>query len=92
MEIATELSLPTGPPSAADWVAVGVAAALETRVTAAAVVATATVAVCHAYTELLSPSGQQTIRTRRTRGAQREAALQQGVEVPVNGRRWRDER
>ena len=41
MAIAAELLSLTGPPSAADWSAVGVAAALETRVTAAAAAAAA---------------------------------------------------
>ena len=44
MMIAAELSSPTGPPSAADWEAAWVAAALEMSVTAtaAAVIAAAT--------------------------------------------------
>ena len=41
MAIAAESSSPTGPPSAADWVAAGVAAASETSVTAATIVASA---------------------------------------------------
>jgi hypothetical protein len=45
MTIATYSSPPTVLPPAADWVAVGVAAASETCVTAAAVVASAPVAV-----------------------------------------------
>ena len=92
MAIAAESSSPTGPPSAADWVAIGVAAASEMSVTAAAVVASAAVAVCHASAESSSPSGRRTIRTRGTRGARQEAASRQEVEVPVNGRRRRDER
>ena len=44
MTIAADSSSPTGPPSAADWVAIGVAAASETSVTVAAVVASAPVA------------------------------------------------
>jgi hypothetical protein len=43
--IAAEPSSPSGPPSAADWAAVSVAAASETSVTASAVVASAAVAV-----------------------------------------------
>jgi hypothetical protein len=43
MAIAAELSLPSGPLSAADWAAVSVAAASETSVTASAIVASATV-------------------------------------------------
>ena len=57
MAIAAELSSPTSLPSAADWVAVGVAGALKMSVTAAAVVASALVAVCHASAESFSPSG-----------------------------------
>ncbi len=45
MAIAAEPSLPSGPPSAADWAAVSVAAALATSVTAATVVASAAVAI-----------------------------------------------
>jgi hypothetical protein len=45
MAIAAEPSSPSGPPSAADWAAVSVAAASETSVTASAVVASAAVAV-----------------------------------------------
>ena len=89
MAIAADSSSPTGLPLAADWVAAGVAAASETSVTAAAIVASATVAVCNASAESLSPSGQRAIRTR---GAQREEASQQEVEAPVNRRRQRDER
>ena len=44
MAIAADSSPPTGLPSAADWVAAGVAAASETSVTAATVVASAPVA------------------------------------------------
>jgi hypothetical protein len=69
MTIAAESSSPSGQPSAADWVAADVAAASETS-TAAAVVASAAVTVYHVSAELLSPSGQRTIRTRGTRGAQ----------------------
>ena len=54
MTIATDSSLPTGPPSAADWVAVGVAAASETSVTAAAVVASAPVAVVAAADSIIT--------------------------------------
>ena len=84
MAIAAESSSPTGLPLAAYWVAVGVAAALETSVNAAAVVA-----VCHASTESSSPSGRRAIRTR---GARREAVSRQDVEAPVSGRCRRDER
>ena len=91
MAIATESSLPSGLQSAADWVAAGVAAALEMSTTATVVVS-ASVTVCHASAESLSPSGQQTIWTRGMRGAQREAASRQEVEAPVNGRRWHDKR
>jgi hypothetical protein len=45
MAIAAKLLSPSGPPSAAEWAAVSIAAASETRVNAAAVVASATVAV-----------------------------------------------
>jgi hypothetical protein len=90
MAIAAESSLPYGLPSVADWVATGIAAALEAS-TAAAVVASA-VAVCHASAESSSPSGRRTNWTRGTRGARREAASQQEVEAPVNGRRQRDRR
>ena len=45
MAIAAEPSLPSGPPLAADWVAISVAEALETRVNASAVVASAAVAI-----------------------------------------------
>ncbi len=48
MAIAADSSSLTGPPSAADWVAVGVAAELETSITAATVVASTAVAICHA--------------------------------------------
>ena len=89
MAIAADLSLLTSSPSAAYWVAVGVAAALETSITAPAVVASAAAAVCHASAESSSSSGRGTIRTR---GAQREAVSQQEVEVPVNRRRWHDNR
>jgi hypothetical protein len=41
MAIATELLMPTGPPSAADWVAAYIAAASEMSVTAAAAIAAA---------------------------------------------------
>jgi hypothetical protein len=88
MAIAPESLLPTGLPSAADWVAVGVTAALEMIVTAAAAIASAAIAVCHASAESSSPSGQRTIRTRGTRGAQREAASRQKVEEPMNGKHW----
>jgi hypothetical protein len=43
--IAAEPSLPSGPSLATDWAAIGVAAALETSITASAVVASATVPV-----------------------------------------------
>ena len=89
MAIAADSSSPTGLLSATDWVTAGVAAASETSVTAATVVASAAVAICHASAELSSPSGRRAIRTR---GAQREAALRQEVEALVNGRRWRDKR
>jgi hypothetical protein len=45
MAIAAKPLSPSGPPLAADWVAVSVAAALETRVDAAAVVASAAITV-----------------------------------------------
>jgi hypothetical protein len=45
MAIAAEPSSQSGPPSAADWAAVSVAAASETSVTASAIIASATVAV-----------------------------------------------
>jgi hypothetical protein len=45
MAIATKPSSPSGLPLAADWVAVSVTAALETRVDAVTVIASATVAV-----------------------------------------------
>jgi hypothetical protein len=45
MVIATEPSLPSAPPSAADWVAISIAAALESSITAAAVVASAAVTI-----------------------------------------------
>ena len=91
MVIAADLLLPSGLPLAADWMAAGVAAASEISTTAA-IVASVTVAVCHASAELSSPSGQRTIRTRGTREAQQEVVSQQEVEAPVNGRRWCDER
>jgi hypothetical protein len=45
MAITAEPSLPSGPPSAADWAAVSVAAAMETSVTASAVIASAPIAI-----------------------------------------------
>ncbi len=45
MAIAVEPSSPSGPPPAADWAAVSIAAASETSVTASAIIASATVAV-----------------------------------------------
>jgi hypothetical protein len=45
MAIAAKLSSPSGPPSAADWAAVSIAAALETRVDATVVIASAAVAI-----------------------------------------------
>jgi hypothetical protein len=45
MAIAAEPLLPSGPPLAADWAAVSIAAALETKVTAATVVAAAAIAI-----------------------------------------------
>jgi hypothetical protein len=45
MAIAAEPSSPSGPPLATDWVAVSIAAALETSVTASALVASATVTI-----------------------------------------------
>ncbi len=45
MAIAAKPSSPSGPPSAADWAAVSIAAASETSVDAATVVASAAVAV-----------------------------------------------
>jgi hypothetical protein len=44
MAIAAEPLLPSGPPSVADWVAISVAVASETRVTAATLVASAAIA------------------------------------------------
>ena len=92
MAIAADSLSPIGPPSAADWVAAGIAVALETSITAATVVASTAAAVCHDFAESSSPSGRQTIRTRGMKGAQQEAALQQEVEAPVNWRRWHDKR
>ena len=54
MAIAADSSSPTGPPSAADCLAVGVAAASETSVTAAAVVASAPVAVVAAADSIIT--------------------------------------
>jgi hypothetical protein len=45
MTIAAEPSLPSGPLSAAGWSAISVAAALETSITASAIVASATIAI-----------------------------------------------
>jgi hypothetical protein len=45
MAIAAKPSLPFGPPSAADWAAISIAAALETRVTTAAVIASTAIAI-----------------------------------------------
>ncbi len=45
MAIAAKPSSPSGPPSAADWAAISVVAALEKRVDAAAVVASAAIAI-----------------------------------------------
>jgi hypothetical protein len=45
MAIAAELLSPSGPPSAADWVAISVPAALETSITASTVVASTAIAV-----------------------------------------------
>jgi hypothetical protein len=45
MAIAAEPSSPSGPPSAADWAAISIAAASETSITASAVVASTTVAI-----------------------------------------------
>jgi hypothetical protein len=45
MAIAAKPLLPSSPPSATDWTAVSVAAASETRVDAAAIVASAAIAV-----------------------------------------------
>jgi hypothetical protein len=45
MAIAAELSSPSGPPWAADWVAVSIAAVSETSVTTSAIIASTTVAV-----------------------------------------------
>ncbi len=45
MAITAEPLSPSGPPSAADWAAVSVAAALETSVTASAVIASAAVTI-----------------------------------------------
>ena len=53
MAIAADSSSPTGPPSAADWVAAGVAAASETSVTAVAVVASAPVATVAATDSII---------------------------------------
>ena len=54
MVIATELSSPTGPLLAADWVAACVAAASETSVTAAAVVASAAVTTVAAADSIIT--------------------------------------
>ena len=53
MTIAADSSPPTGPPSAADWVAAGVVAASDTSVTAAAVVASAPVATVAAADSII---------------------------------------
>jgi hypothetical protein len=53
MAIATDSSLPTGRPSAADWVAAGVVAASKTS-TAATVVASAAVAVVAATDSIIT--------------------------------------
>ncbi len=45
MAIAAKPSSPSGPPSAAEWAAISIAAASETRVNAATVVASTTVAI-----------------------------------------------
>ncbi len=45
MAITAEPLLPSGLPAAADWVAISIGAVLETRVTAATIVASAAVAV-----------------------------------------------
>ncbi len=50
MAIAAEQSSPSGPPLAADWAALSIAAASETRVPATAIVASATIAVAIAIT------------------------------------------
>jgi hypothetical protein len=51
MAIAAEPSSPSGPPLAADWAAVSIAAALETSITTSAIVASAAVAVAVANNE-----------------------------------------
>jgi hypothetical protein len=51
MAIAAEPSSPSGLPLAADWVAISIAAALETSVTTSAVVASAAVAVAVAIND-----------------------------------------
>jgi hypothetical protein len=45
MAIAADPLLPSGPPSAADWAAISIAAALKTSVTASTVIASAAIAV-----------------------------------------------
>ncbi len=57
MAIAAELSLPSGPPSATDWAAVSIAAALETSVTASAIVASAAVTIAVANDNDHPPNG-----------------------------------
>ena len=53
MAIAADSSSPTGPPSAADWVAASVAPASETSVTASAVVASAPIATVAAADSII---------------------------------------
>ncbi len=57
MAIAAEPSSPSGPPSAADWAAISVAAALETSITAAAVVASAALAIAVTNVDDHPPDG-----------------------------------
>ncbi len=45
MVIAAEPSLPSGPPSAADWAAISIAAASETSITTSTIVASTAVAI-----------------------------------------------
>ena len=68
MAIAADSSSPTGPPSAADWVAASVAAASETSVAAAAVVASAPIAVVAAADSIIT-------RGIRCAGAEEVAAI-----------------
>ena len=63
MAIATELSSPSGVPSAADWVAAGVAAASETSITAPAVVPFAAVATVAAADSIITAADAAAVNT-----------------------------